>query len=46
MGSIHVADSVVIAAYFAGMAWIAWLVRQRNQTTEAYFLGGGRYPAG
>src|SRR5687768_8793553 len=33
-----------MVAYFAGMAWIAWLVRQRNQTTEAYFLGGRSMP--
>jgi len=44
VGSIHVADYAVIGAYFAGMAWIAWLVRQRNQTTEAYFLGGRAIP--
>ncbi len=33
-----------MAAYFAGMAWIAWLVRERNRTTEAYFLGGRAMP--
>jgi SSS family solute:Na+ symporter len=42
--SVHVADWLVMAAYFAGMAWIAWLVRQRSQTTEAYFLGGRAMP--
>src|SRR5688572_33494457 len=26
------------------MAWIAWLVRRRGQTTEAYFLGGRALP--
>ncbi len=44
MTSIPVADWAVIAAYFAGMAWIAWIVRQRNRTTEAYFLGGRAMP--
>jgi SSS family solute:Na+ symporter len=33
-----------MAAYFAGMAWIAWRVRARNRTTEAYFLGGRSMP--
>lgn len=44
MTAIHVADYVVMAAYFAGMAWIAWRVRQRTRTTEAYFLGGRAMP--
>lgn len=44
MTSIHVADYVVMAAYFSGMAGIAWLVGQRNRTTEAYFLGGRAMP--
>lgn len=39
-----IVDWLVIGAYFAGMAWIAWLVRRRNQTTEAYFLGGRALP--
>jgi solute:Na+ symporter, SSS family len=42
--SLPVLDYVVMAAYFAGMAWIAWLVRERNATTEAYFLGGRSMP--
>lgn len=44
MNSIHIADWVVIAAYFAGTAWMTWLVRARSQTTEAYFLGGRAIP--
>jgi SSS family solute:Na+ symporter len=44
VSSIHVADWVVIVAYFAGMAWIAWLVRRRGRTTEGYFLGGRSLP--
>jgi SSS family solute:Na+ symporter len=41
---VPLADWAVIAAYFAGMGWIAWLVRQRSQTTEGYFLGGRSMP--
>jgi solute:Na+ symporter, SSS family len=37
-------DWIVIAAYFAGMAWIAWIVRRRSQTTEGYFVGGRAMP--
>ena len=37
-------DWLVIAAYFAGMAWITWLVRRRGRTTEGYFLGGRAIP--
>ncbi len=39
-----IVDWLVIAAYFAGMAWIAWLVRRRARTTEGYFLGGRAMP--
>jgi SSS family solute:Na+ symporter len=42
--SIHVADYAVMAAYLCGMAWIAWRVGQRDQTTEGYFLGGRSMP--
>jgi solute:Na+ symporter, SSS family len=42
--SIPLADWVVIVAYFAGMAWIAWRVRRRSRTTEGYFLGGRAMP--
>jgi solute:Na+ symporter, SSS family len=38
------ADWLVIAAYFAGMAWIAWAVRRRGQTTEGYFVGQRAMP--
>ena len=44
MRSIPVADWAVIAAYFAGMGCIAWLVRRRSQTTEGYFLGSRAMP--
>jgi len=42
--TIPIADWAVIAAYFAGMGWIAWLVRRRSRTTEGYFLGGRALP--
>jgi solute:Na+ symporter, SSS family len=42
--SIPVVDWAVIAAYFAGMSWIAWYVRRRSQTTEGYFLGSRAMP--
>jgi solute:Na+ symporter, SSS family len=41
---VHRADYFVMAAYFTVMAWIAWRVRRRNQTTEGYFLGGRSMP--
>jgi len=41
---IHLVDWLVIAVYFAGMAWIAWAVRRRSQTTEGYFVGGRAIP--
>ena len=44
MTSIHLVDWAVIAAYFAGMAWIAGFVRRRSRTTEGYFLGGRAMP--
>ena len=44
MTSIPVVDWAVIAAYFAGMAGIAWFVRRRAQTTEGYFLGSRVMP--
>ena len=44
MSSIHIADWLVIAAYFAGMAWIAWIVHRRARTTEGYFVGGRSMP--
>ncbi len=44
MTSIHLADWAVIAVYFAGMAWIAWVVRRRARTTEGYFVGGRSMP--
>ena len=44
MTSIPIADWAVIAAYFAGTAWIAWAVRRRSRTTEGYFLGGRAIP--
>ncbi len=44
MTSIPVVDWAVIAAYFAGMAGIAWFVRRRAQTTEGYFLGSRAMP--
>ncbi|HEU0093790.1 MAG TPA: sodium/solute symporter [Vicinamibacteria bacterium] len=44
MSSIPVVDWAVIAAYFAGMAWIAWAVRRRARTTEGYFLGSRAMP--
>jgi SSS family solute:Na+ symporter len=40
----RLADWLVIAAYFAGMAWIAWAVRRRSRTTEGYFVGGRTMP--
>ena len=39
-----IADWLVIAAYFAGISWITWLVRRRGGTTEGYFLGGRSIP--
>ena len=39
-----IADWLVIAAYFAGISWITWLVRRRGRTTEGYFLGGRAIP--
>jgi SSS family solute:Na+ symporter len=42
--SIHLVDWLVIAAYFAGMAWIVWVVRRRSRTTEGYFVGGRVMP--
>jgi SSS family solute:Na+ symporter len=44
MASIHIADWLVIAAFFAGMAWITWLIRKRTDSTEGYFLGGRAMP--
>ncbi len=44
MTSIPVVDWAVIAAYFAGMAWIAWFVRRQARTTEGYFLGSRAMP--
>ena len=44
MRSLPLLDYAVMAAYFAGMAWIAWLVRERSGTTEGYFLGGRSMP--
>lgn len=44
MATLSVADWTVMSAYFAGMAGVAWLVRGRNRSTEAYFLGGRRMP--
>ena len=44
MTSIRMLDALVLAAFFAGMAAVAWLVRRRNETTEAYFLGGRAMP--
>jgi SSS family solute:Na+ symporter len=41
---VRILDGIVLLAYFAGMAAITWLVRGRNQTTEAYFLGGRSMP--
>jgi SSS family solute:Na+ symporter len=35
---------LVIAAYFAGISWISWVVRRRSRTTEGYFLGGRAMP--
>jgi len=40
----RIVDGLVIAAYFAGMGWIAWLVRRRSQTTEGYFVGSRAIP--
>jgi SSS family solute:Na+ symporter len=42
--SIPVLDWLVIAAYFAGMSWIAWAVRRRSRTTEGYFVGSRAMP--
>jgi len=42
--SIPVVDWAVLAAYFAGMSWIAWAVRRRGRTTEGYFVGGRAMP--
>lgn len=44
MPQVRLADWAVMAAYFAGMAWVAWLVRGRNRTTDGYFLGGRSMP--
>ncbi|HEV7502358.1 MAG TPA: sodium/solute symporter [Vicinamibacteria bacterium] len=44
MTSIPIVDWAVIAAYFAGMSWIAWAVRRRARTTEGYFVGGRAMP--
>ncbi len=41
MGVISTLDWVIILAYFAvilGIAW--WVIRQKNNTSEEYFLGG------
>jgi len=42
--SIPFLDWAVIAAYFAGMSWIAWAARRRARTTEGYFVGGRAMP--
>lgn len=44
MSSLPILDYLVMAAYFGGMVWIAWSVRERNATTEGYFLGGRSMP--
>jgi SSS family solute:Na+ symporter len=42
---ISILDFVIMAVYFAGMAWIGWHFSRRSGTTEGYFLGGHRLPS-
>ncbi|HET7746722.1 MAG TPA: sodium/solute symporter [Vicinamibacteria bacterium] len=44
MPALPVLDWLVILAYFAATAWIAWAVGQKSRTTEGYFLGGRSLP--
>ncbi len=41
MTTFHVLDWITLALYFAGLLAIAWwVIRQKNETTEDYFLAG------
>lgn len=42
---LAVSDLVIMAIYFAGMAWIGWYFSKRSGTTEGYFLGGHALPS-
>jgi len=42
--TLHPADLVVIASYFALMVAIGWYFSRRNRSTDHYFLGGRNFP--
>jgi Na+/proline symporter len=45
-GPLHIADWLVIAAYFAAIGWMGWRFSKKNKDTEEYFVGGALSGAG
>ncbi len=44
MASLRILDLVVIALYFAGVAWIGFRFSRRQTSTETYFVAGRSIP--